>query len=857
MERHIQLSHPTVGDGGRVVENRAFACGACATTFRTRKELDDHRLEEHQRAADVSRFQQLYDRHDGQIVTHRLYFPPNVLTVDEGFKVGLKEAPPLISAALAMHKNIRVNIVLLIELYKTDEEGDVSRLECFPFRAESRILRVFADLHEELVAAFGEIDRNLDEFLHAGSGWRVLAPFYLELQIVQIRVFRGAAASTCGSHAVTYVRRKGLVHDDAISPRDPQHDGLCIYFALAAAVLRADHGQRAFNVLQNFVQEMGFPAGRHVRPKDVALIENDAKWGELGLAINVMFLDEEEKVVPVYVSRVAKPQRTVVLMIFYTMTEEGQPPRLHYAWLKNDKDLIKIRRKNSTHTLHPCWNCLNANWSEEALAKHQSWCLKNGAKVVIMPKKGDVMSFNREKINGEGQRLASRVFKGAFTAFLDIETLQVPSQKPCSYPDYVMENTRRHREECERRRSLNVQQQINERIDEHMRKRLLHPPPARDKAREDMCVALQEKLGDITISSSSSSSSSSSNQSANIEKGDELSFRPDELERSGAICHHKTKKIYDQIPFMASFILVNREWEVVEEKVFVGLDCMTEVLARLIEVADEKLPTLSPGVPLSLSREEQALLRKCEQGSLCHICGKIMVKGDVALDHDHLTGKFVGLAHVACNLQRRELQAVTVFVHNLAGFDGHPLLRAVGMRSSLVRHVTGIPLNMERFKCLTLNGKIKFLDSFAFLSCSLGALVEQLRASNSDFKMLDGMVENPEQKSLLLRKGVYPYGFASSIPKLKSRKTLPPMADFKSDLDGAEISSSDYKHALKVWEAFGINNMLEYTELYIRSDVRLLAQAVLDLRDNLWKEFQLDICSYLSLPMISKVSLSR
>jgi len=837
-----------------MIENRAFVCGACAVAFRTRKELEDHRQLEHRQV--VSMFQELYNRHEGQLVTHRLYFPQNVLTVDEAFTIGLKETPILISAALSEHKNLRVNIVFMIELYQTDEEGDVSRLECFPFRAESRIIRIFADLHAEVLAAFTQIDQHLDEFLHAGSGWRVLGPFYMDVQIVQIRAFRGAVASSCGSHAVTFVRKKGLILDDALTPRDGTHDGLCVYFALAAAILQSEKCYN-YKVLETFVQRMGFPAGYNVKPKDMSMIEDDARWGELSLAINILFLDEDNEVVPVRASRAVNAERSVVLMLFYTMTDDGEE-RLHYAWLKNPLSVLKIRRKGSTHTIYPCWNCLNASWSRQALANHQKWCLKNGEKVVIMPKKGAVMSFDKEKVNAEGQNRASRIFKGAYTMFLDIETLQVPAERHCICPDYVMENTEQYRQERQRWQSLNVQQQISERVDEHMRKRSLYPQRPRDKALEDMCVTLQEKFGDISISNdSSNSSSNSSNNNNNVTKSinNNPIFRPEDRERRGAICHHKTRKLFDEIPFMAAFILVNREWEVLEEKVFVGLECMTECLTRVIEIADEKLPTLSPGMPLDLSREEQELLRKCEEGATCHICKKIMVRGDVALDHDHVTGRFVGLAHVACNLQRRELQSMTVFVHNLAGFDGHPLLRAVGLKHSKVRHITGLPLNMEKFKCLTVNGKIKFLDSFAFLPSSLSALVEQLKASKSDFKMIDGMVEDKEQKSLLLRKGVYPYGFASSIHKLQSRKTLPSILDFKNDLDGTDISSSDYKHALKVWETFDINNMLEYTELYIRSDVRLLAQAVLDMRDNLWKEFQLDICSYLSLAMITKVRL--
>ena len=46
--------------------------------------------------------------------------------------------------------------------------------------------------------------------------------------------------------------------------------------------------------------------------------------------------------------------------------------------------------------------------------------------------------------------------------------------------------------------------------------------------------------------------------------------------------------------------------------------------------------------------------------------------------------------------------------------------------------------------------------------------------------------------------------------------------------------------------------MIDYTLLYLRTDVYLLAEAVTNLRDMVYDEFKLDICHYLSLPMLSK-----
>ena len=52
---------------------------------------------------------------------------------------------------------------------------------------------------------------------------------------------------------------------------------------------------------------------------------------------------------------------------------------------------------------------------------------------------------------------------------------------------------------------------------------------------------------------------------------------------------------------------------------------------------------------------------------------------------------------------------------------------------------------------------------------------------------------------------------------------LPPKDSFYSARAMSGVSETDYKHARKVWREFGINNMGEYHDLYLKTDVILLA----------------------------------
>ena len=100
---------------------------------------------------------------------------------------------------------------------------------------------------------------------------------------------------------------------------------------------------------------------------------------------------------------------------------------------------------------------------------------------------------------------------------------------------------------------------------------------------------------------------------------------------------------------------------------------------------------------------------------------------------------------------------------------------------------------------------------------------------------------------LLIRKGVYSYEYADTWERF-NEISLPSKEDFYSNLNMEDISDIDYRHANNVFKVFKLENLGDYHDLYVQSDMLLLADIFNNFRDMCLKEYELDPAHFLSLP---------
>ena len=188
-----------------------------------------------------------------------------------------------------------------------------------------------------------------------------------------------------------------------------------------------------------------------------------------------------------------------------------------------------------------------------------------------------------------------------------------------------------------------------------------------------------------------------------------------------------------------------------------GKDCMKKFSKALREHAS-KIIDYEKKKMIPLTPEEKIYHNKQK---ICYICKKEFNNNDTAgpsslerkknykvRDHCHNTGKYRGAAHNICNLRYKVPKEIPIVFHNGSIYDYHFIIK------ELVKEFEGnferLGENTEKYilfsvpikkkienKDLEITYKIKFIDSYRFMSSSLSKLVDNLSEGIHNNKCVD------------------------------------------------------------------------------------------------------------------------
>ena len=70
----------------------------------------------------------------------------------------------------------------------------------------------------------------------------------------------------------------------------------------------------------------------------------------------------------------------------------------------------------------------------------------------------------------------------------------------------------------------------------------------------------------------------------------------------------------------------------------------------------------------------------------------------------------------------------------------------------------------------------------------------------------------------MAKKGIYPYDYVDNTKKY-NEQNLPDKKEFFNKINNKDISDDDYTHAKNVFEKFKCKNLLDYSILYLKTDI--------------------------------------
>ena len=271
-----------------------------------------------------------------------------------------------------------------------------------------------------------------------------------------------------------------------------------------------------------------------------------------------------------------------------------------------------------------------------------------------------------------------------------------------------------------------------------------------------------------------------------------------------------------------------------------GEGCATKLVDSIedaVKYANENIPN----VPINISS-----LTDFNNATVCGHCNEQFVNGNKVRHHDHSTGEYLDALCNNCNLKAKPSKQVPILVHNLT-YDIASFIRELHRLVEARKPPFVIAPTCERIRYLAFDS-VAFIDTTQYVPASLEKLVSEHAKSGESFPCLDQYFK--QNSNLLKRKGVFPYSFIDSWDAYE-HSGLPPINFFKNDLTEEECSQEDYNYALEVYSKFNCKSLKDYSNIYLKTDVLLLADIMIGFRKVLYNQYQLDLFRFISLPQFS------
>ena len=729
---------------------------------------------------------------------------------------------------LKQHNGITFYITLETTLFKTKQNGEIETRKAYFCGKNRRLLDMleFDELYEESKA---KIWKSFEKWLKEGSGWRIQSVNKFILKICKYRAMKGSLYIKSPkkielTHSVTNVQNQ---------------DNKCFLWSVAAKLYPAKKHTERVSHYEPYIDDLkvdgiSMPMRLDQIPKFEKL--ND-------LTINVYMTDTNgNNIWPVFISKRRGSDPINMLLL-----SDGE--KSHYTLIRDFDRLL------SYDTKHPkmfCPYCLHGYdkryTNEEKMKAHMDECFKYGGQKIQLPEEGEnTIEFKdihkQHKlpfcIYADFECLLTNIEDDQNKKSKKISKHEISGYSYCITSPYFPTEHKSYRGKDAGERFVKKigyeGSRLNKLIKGANAKMVFGEKEAKQFMESTTCHICEEDLG--CEKTGRKDHLGNMKDWLDINKLDTRRI-PNEIELK------KAKKEFEGIRYTWKGNNVLKILRNGKGKVEIDVEDMNTKTVKLSELKKTHEYTIFTNANDAL--KEYLKKNDCR----------------VVRDHCHWTGEFRGAAHNHCNRQFRKTYKIPVFFHNLSGYDGHFIFENL-VELNMKKAPQVIAKSLEKFISIKL-GSIEFKDSAQFLNSSLDKLVKNLKNKGVEgstptkdtfpntyayFKKKWKHVDD-DGFELLTRKGVYPYEYMDRWERMKETE-LPPKEEYFSKLTGKGISDKDYEFAQEIWKTFKLKTLGQLHDLYMTTDVTLLADVFEEFRETSLKHYKLDPAHFLTAPGLS------
>ena len=757
------------------------------------------------------------------IRSYRLSFSRNSKNLTDRLQDALHQAYEHITIEKESDEPFKVYASLQANFYKPSNANEVSN-PAPNFNTEPAIVLTTTNVQDIVELFYTNLLHQVDEYERSGSGWILQSFIYFDLHFMKYKPLRGSSYLKMPEKFT-----KGFINIE-------NNDQKCFTWAVLAHLHPVAHGVHD-NRVSNYTSyetELNMTGIEYPVPlKDI----NKFELQNPTISISVFGLSNND-LYPLRISKSVKEQHIRLLLI----TNEKNN---HYVLIKNLSAMVSNQINKDHHHKWICDNCLNPFTTESVLKNHLETCMKFDCVKELYPS-NDKRFLKFTKYEHQ--------LPCPFIVVADFETLQVPictvqpnpklsstnayaNHRPCSAAYYIVST------------DSNFYQQPKVFKGERCVRYFL------DALQEDV-----EKLRKI------------------IKKSIEMDLSEEEREiyDNSTICHICEKVgdpddlfVPDHCHLTGAFrgaahTSCNLNYRIIPEryKVPVFFHNLTGYDAHFI--MQEVVPSKHGAI--------RAIPKTGEQ-YISFTVGNIVFKDSYAF-------LSASLEELAEKSKQEDMKHTRKFIEENITSTGYESVNAsvlVEYNEVHKRKQTSKQTTAKRRKCDFINDEALetenesendsdnddndidnlINDNVDENSISFYHKIDNTKKSNL-YKLHELPIDDYRNKiyprkqlndteneiannrfKLVTRKGVFPYEYFDQFSKF-DETALPPQNNFFSSISNEHISDEDYEFAQNVFTTFNMKNLWDYHDLYLLTDVMLLADILVTFRNRCLECYKID-----------------